>query len=545
MDVRLPDGTIIKNVPDDFTKAQLVEKLKANGMDVSKFEAPAAPTKPSDATAGERVQAGVGGVNRGLAGLAGLPVDTVENIVNLGIAAYGAGKQAITGKPGPDLIQGSVGGSQYIADKLQGAGINTQNPRPDDPASRMLHTAGVVAGGSVVPGARPMPTALAAGTAAVAGETLGPQWAAPAAMAAGGFGQAVQSARQKSLLARQEQNAARDQAVAQAREAGYTLPPTQANPSWWNRALEGFAGKLTTAQHASAKNQQITNILAKRSLGLPDDAPLSEKVLNDIRTEAGKSYQAVKEFGGGRVKFRPDSQFKQEIDSIGGDFAKAAKEFPELAQVKAVDDLKAALQRPISPAAAVEIVKKLRKDSSTNFKSFDNPEKLALAKAQRYAADSIEGLVERNLAKSGQGDLVRDFREARTKIARTYDIESALNDASGNVSAKAIAKLADKGKPLGGDTRKIADFASSFPKAAQTPEQMGSLPGMSPLDFMFGGAGYFLNPSLAAMAAARPGVRAGILSAPYQNRMGPSYTTTPAEDDLALLLRSSVLANQR
>jgi hypothetical protein len=35
MEVRLPDGTIIKDVPEGTTKAQLVEKLKANGMDVS------------------------------------------------------------------------------------------------------------------------------------------------------------------------------------------------------------------------------------------------------------------------------------------------------------------------------------------------------------------------------------------------------------------------------------------------------------------------------------------------------------------------------
>ena len=35
MDVRLPDGTLIRNVPDGMSKAQLVEKLTANGYDVS------------------------------------------------------------------------------------------------------------------------------------------------------------------------------------------------------------------------------------------------------------------------------------------------------------------------------------------------------------------------------------------------------------------------------------------------------------------------------------------------------------------------------
>ena len=43
MDVRLPDGTVIKNVPDGMSKADLTAKLKANGYDVSKLEALVAP----------------------------------------------------------------------------------------------------------------------------------------------------------------------------------------------------------------------------------------------------------------------------------------------------------------------------------------------------------------------------------------------------------------------------------------------------------------------------------------------------------------------
>lgn len=39
MDVRLPDGTVINNVPEGTTKAQLIAKLKANGYDVSPLEA--------------------------------------------------------------------------------------------------------------------------------------------------------------------------------------------------------------------------------------------------------------------------------------------------------------------------------------------------------------------------------------------------------------------------------------------------------------------------------------------------------------------------
>ncbi len=40
MDVRLPDGTIIRNVPEGTTRAQLMSKLRAGGYDVSGFEEP-------------------------------------------------------------------------------------------------------------------------------------------------------------------------------------------------------------------------------------------------------------------------------------------------------------------------------------------------------------------------------------------------------------------------------------------------------------------------------------------------------------------------
>ena len=41
MDVRLPDGTVIKNVPEGTTKAELTAKLQANGYDVAKLTTPA------------------------------------------------------------------------------------------------------------------------------------------------------------------------------------------------------------------------------------------------------------------------------------------------------------------------------------------------------------------------------------------------------------------------------------------------------------------------------------------------------------------------
>ena len=58
MDVRLPDGTVIKGVPDDMSKADLTAKLKSNGYDVSKLETPAAPAVSGSGIPGERKSSG-------------------------------------------------------------------------------------------------------------------------------------------------------------------------------------------------------------------------------------------------------------------------------------------------------------------------------------------------------------------------------------------------------------------------------------------------------------------------------------------------------
>jgi len=146
IEAELADGRVLE-FPDGTTPDVVqatVKKMLAETVD----------SPPAEATAGGRASAAVGGANKGIAGLLGLPVDTAENIYNLikagaGTAATAAGRPDLA----PELTIGTPGGSQSIVALLNRLGINTENPQPQDPASRMLHTGGVIAGGSMVPGA--------------------------------------------------------------------------------------------------------------------------------------------------------------------------------------------------------------------------------------------------------------------------------------------------------------------------------------------------------------------------------------------------------
>jgi hypothetical protein len=343
------------------------------------------------------------------------------------------------------------------------------------------------------------------------------------------------------LSALQAQNSVKDAAMTAGQSAGYVLPPSQANPSLVNRVLESLPGKAGTQQAASLKNQEVTNKLVKQGLGLPQDAPLTEQALQRLRSEAGKAYAAVKSIPG---RINTDQQFATEISSLGNDFAAAAKEFPDLVNNEGVSSLRDALTRPdISPKAAVELIKKLRFDASKNFRSFDDPAKAALAQAQRSAAESLDGLIERSLAATGDAEKSAAYRAARVLIAKAHDVESALNESTGNVSAKVLAKILEKGKPLTGELETVAKFSRAFPTATQNTERLSTVLGGTPLDWVMGAGSATAtgNPMMLATALARPAVRAALVSQPYQKLMaGPqSYAPSTSARIAELLARKA------
>lgn len=311
------------------------------------------------------------------------------------------------------------------------------------------------------------------------------------------------------------------QAVQAARQAGYVIPPTQAKPTLVNRALEGFAGKLTTAQNASARNQGVTNELARKAIGASD---LTEAGIAQVRSQANQAYDDLAQVG----KFQADAGFSQALDNAASMSASMRQNFPELANSK-VDDLISGLKsRPEFDAQpTIEAIKQFRADAATNKAALD-PAAKALGKAQAKISEALEDLIERNLQSSGNPQLLAGYRAARQTLAKTYQVEKALNRTSGSVDANKLAQMMQKGKPMTGDLRTIADFAARFPKANQTVERMGSLPGISPLDFGALGTVSAIsgNPLLMAGVVARPAARAAVLSGAVQNGLartaGPS-----------------------
>src|SRR3569623_275296 len=201
--------------------------------------------------------------------------------------------------------------------------------------------------------------------------------------------------------ATQVANATRDATLKASQEAGYVVPPTQANPSVTNKALEGLAGKITTAQRASEKNQAVTDKLVRKSLGLTDDVPLTRETLSSLRQEAGQAYESVKSIG----QVTADQPYMSALNSIKARFEGAAKDFPGIAKPE-VSQLVESLSTPQFGAdSAVDAISVLRDSANKAYASGDK----GLGKAYKSASDAMESLLERNLAKTGQADMLKQI----------------------------------------------------------------------------------------------------------------------------------------
>ena len=327
-------------------------------------------------------------------------------------------------------------------------------------------------------------------------------------------------------------NALKDSILGQSKNMGYVIPPTQANSAgvrgFINKTTEGLAGKLSTAQKASVKNQPITNQVIAKDLGLPDDQPISIEALKGVRAQAGKAYDEVKQLG----TIAADKKYFSDLDEIASSTRSAAKSFPGLKNSKLEEIVESLKQTKFDAGDAIEAIKGLR-DEVSGF--FARGEK-TVGRAYAGAVDALENMIERAAEKSGKPELLNNFLAARTKIAKTYSVEKVLNDSTGNVSAKKLATQLASGKPLSGEIKKVAQFGQAFPKAAE--EIQSSIPGSSPLDWAMGAGASVGTGNVAGMGmlAARPAARSLLLSRPYQK-----FMTTPSyESMLARALQNRI-----
>lgn len=500
--IQMPDGRIARfEVPEGKTPQQIEAFAKAQLLDEQ-----AAAISPLD---------GMSTAQKALAG-------------------YGA---AI-----PNVVAGAKQRLGMVDQKEIDARKRQQAPLMKDPAGLAGNIAGnlvafsptaaipganTVTGSAVLGGIYGALQPTAEGESALLNTALGAAGGAAGQYGAGKVAQGLagrKAAKESARIA----NQVRDKTMKAGQQAGYVVSPANANPTAWNRLLQGLAGKTASGQRAAMMNQKTTNQLARQAIGLPEDAPLTPETFEAVRASAGQAYEALKNYGRPFVR---DASYDKAVANVFDSYRKMASQVDGMA-LSGMDDLAKTLDsvKQLDPETAVELVKRLRQATTAYGKAAatgqGNPSAKTLESAHRAAATAIEDLIDRNLMQSGDDALLKSLQESRKLIAKAHTLEKALNVGNGNIIASKLGAELQKGRPLSGELKTIGQFAKSFPREVQEVANSSWLqqPGVSPLDWAVAGlttAGTG-NPVAMAIPAVRPLANALLTSAPYQAAM-----TTP------------------
>ena len=274
----------------------------------------------------------------------------------------------------------------------------------------------------------------------------------------------------------------KNQVLKTSQEAGYVIPKSEISPTFVSNRLEGLAGKAALKQDATIRNQEVTNSLARKVIGLADDQPITDDAINAYQELVSEPYRQI---------------------------SKLSKE----------------------AASKLEKLKQTRSDSKIQWNFYNrsaDPKAIKAAKLLDSMANKLEDEIELIAAKYKPSNvmsartpvgLVDKLREARKLLAKSYTVKRALNPATGDINASVLSKIIKKRDPLSDELKTIGDFGATFPKfsgeASKTPAPgVSKLEGMAAAILAGGGASYY-GPEgavLGGLALLSPVARNALLS---------------------------------
>ena len=461
------------------------------------------------------------GMSAFAAGALGTPGNILKGLVNIpgmvtGIAATAAGRPDLA----PEVVNVPGTSKDFMslftkaANKTGIEGLNPNPPRPDDAANTAAYD--LAARGGFIPGA-----ALPAMASMAAEKVLGPEWGGVGALLPSAATRLYNDVRAPSLAAEQQRNSVRDETMRRARAEGLVTPPSLSNPSAVGNMLESVAGKAAVKQDANIRNSARVEDIVRREVNMPPNTPITVDALRARRAELSVPYL-------------------------------------EASRVSR------------NAAGFWELYQNAREQARLAWQEHDRTRtRQSLAEARHFDAQAAqnEARLAAETQRAGNPELMQQMRAARVEMAKTYNIERALNLGDGSIDPSVLAKAYDKGVPLSGGLETIARFALSREgKSVSRAAENVAAPQVSALNTVGAGGlggltGYLTHlaglsgPQAAtagiAAAAAYPAFRSGarnlVLSDVYQNTFG-SPTYAPAMQPqrlLSSLIQQGVLAGQK
>lgn len=226
--------------------------------------------------------------------------------------------------------------------------------------------------------------------------------------------------RNAAQLVKSAKNAPTRETLQEGIKAGYVVPPSYAGGGTTSRLAEGLSGKYKTNQAAGIRNQQVTDSLARKAVGLHESEPLTSEAMQAIRKKAyTQGYEPVGNIG----TIATDTAYADALRKIEKPLAMAEKSFPTGKPLQTEDILRPLRVNRFNSGNALSKIQNLRNDASAAYAKGDN----VLGKANRDAAEALEDVIQRNLEfKSNAKNAYAEIESVIGKRMPSADFDSML-----------------------------------------------------------------------------------------------------------------------
>jgi hypothetical protein len=252
-----------------------------------------------------------------------------------------------------------------------------------------------------------------------------------------------------------------DAAIRAGQKLGFKASPSEVGAGALSRTAESFGGESAVHHANSVFNKPVANDVARKYLSLPEDAPLTKTTFKAARKAQYAPYEAMKKSG--------DIMTDIPIPPIVGDFSTlhspiTGKKSYSINAEKAVEQVKQLRSR------GFKLKKKASKDSDPAIES--------QADEMLGAADTLDDILMGHAVKLGKPELASNLAKARVEIAKTHTVENATR--GGNLEPVKVMKLYEKGVPMSGDLKAVAEFTQQAQRSMNTPKGGAHVPLESP-----------------------------------------------------------------
>jgi hypothetical protein len=313
-------------------------------------------------------------------------------------------------------------------------------------------------------------------------------------------------------------------AAKAAQRQGFAVDPAVTNPTLENRVKGAVVGSAFD-DAASKYNAAQTTKIVRKDLGISATENLTDAMVNRALDDASKPYAPIRAMPVLQVSDNVLASI-QELNkpaTLGGKLQ--AKVVTTL-----IDDVVQELQDGRSGAQIIDDIRQMRRQAQSVYKSRDSgnnppPAEVAQADARMGIANALEKMIDEN---APNAKVLKEFQQARIRMAQIYDHERAINFSNGTVDPQIYAKLLDEKKgSMTGVGADIGTTAAMFPNLMNTQTPIAQLAPKVTRSGILGAAGALVGGGVAGYPGAIGGASVGGASGFVGSRLAARGMVNP------------------